>query len=90
MGEVIRKIQMSWPLKLRAMSFAVTMGVTITESVMGSVPIALALWYFDIASIRTILEVIVVIVAAVSLSISIYSHVRPADFPRRASGEGAL
>ena len=81
---------MSWPLKLRAMSFAVTMGVTITESVTGSVPIALALWYFDIASIRTILEVIVVIVAAVSLSISIYSHVRPADFPQRASGEGAL
>ena len=81
---------MSWPLKLRAMSFAVTMGVTITESAMGSVPIALALWYFDIASIRTILEVFVVIVAAVSLSISIYSHVRPADFPRRASGEGAV
>jgi hypothetical protein len=81
---------MSWPIKLRAISFAVTMGVTITESVMGSVPIALALWYFDIASIRTILEVIVVIVAAVSLSISIYSHVRPADFPRRASGEGVL
>jgi hypothetical protein len=81
---------MSWPFRLRAMSFAVTMGVTITESVMGSVPIALALWYFDIASIKTILEVIVVIVAAVSLSISIYSHVRPADFPRRASGEGAL
>jgi hypothetical protein len=90
MGEAVRRIQMSWPLKLRAMSFAVTMGVTITESVMGSVPIALALWYFDIASIRTIVEVIVVIVAAVSLSISIYSHVRPADFPRRASGEGAL
>jgi hypothetical protein len=81
---------MSWPLKLRAMSFAVTMGVTITESVMGSLPIALALWYFDVASIKTILEVIVVIVAAVSLSISIYSHVRPADFPRRTSGEGSL
>ena len=38
---------MSWPLKLRAMSFAVTMAVTITESVMGSLPIALALWYFN-------------------------------------------
>jgi hypothetical protein len=81
---------MSWPMRFRAMSFAVTMGVTITESVMGSLPIALALWYFDIASIRTILEVIFVIIAAVSLSISIYSHVRPADFPRRASGEGVL
>ena len=80
---------MSWPIKLRAMSFAVTMGVTITESVMGSIPIALALWYFDIASGRTIVEGIVV-VAAVSLSISIYSHVRPAHFPRRAPGEGVL
>jgi hypothetical protein len=81
---------MSWPIKLRAMSFVVTMGVTITETVMGSVPIALALWYFDVASVRKILEVIVVTVAAISLSISIYSHVRPADFPRRASEEGAL
>jgi hypothetical protein len=81
---------MSWPIKFRAMSFAVTMGVTVTETVMGSIPIALALWYFDIASSRTILEVVVVVVAAVSLSISIYSHVRPAHFPRRASGETVL
>jgi len=81
---------MSWPIKFRAMSFAVTMGVTITESVVGSIPIALLLWYFDIASGRTILAIVVVVVAAVSLSISIYSHVRPADFPRRASGETVL
>jgi hypothetical protein len=81
---------MSWPIKLRAMSFVVTMGVTITESVMGSIPIAFALWYFDIASGRTILEGVVVAVAVISLSISIYSHVRPADFPRRAPGEGVL
>ena len=81
---------MSWPFKFRAMSFAVTMGVTITETVMGSIPIALVLWYFDIASRRTILEIIVVVVAAVSLSISIYSHVRPAHFPRRAPGETIL
>jgi hypothetical protein len=81
---------MSWPIKFRAMSFAITMGVTITESIVGSIPIALVLWYFDIASGRTILEIIVVIVAAVSLSISIYSHVRPAHFPRRAPGETIL
>jgi hypothetical protein len=81
---------MSWPIRLRALSFAVTMGVTITESVMGSIPVAFALWYFDIASSRTVLEAFIVAVAAVSLSISIYSHVRPADFPRRAPGEGVL
>jgi hypothetical protein len=81
---------MSWPIKLRAISFAVTMGVTITESVMGSIPVAFALWYFDVASGRTILEAVVIVVAAVSLSISIYSHARPAQFPQRAPGEGVL
>jgi len=81
---------MSWPIRFRAMSFVVTMGVTITEAVTGSIPVAMALWYFDVASGRTILEAIVVVVAAVSLSISIYSHVRPAQFPRRAPGEGVL
>jgi hypothetical protein len=81
---------MSWPIKLRALSFAVTMGVTITESVMGSVPIAFALWYFGIASGRAVVEGVIVVVAVISLSISIYSHVRPADFPRRAPGEGVL
>ena len=81
---------MSWPIRLRALSFAVTMGVTITESVMGSIPVAFALWYFGIASGRTVVEGVIVGVAVISLSISIYSHVRPADFPRRAPGEGIL
>ena len=73
---------MSWPIRFRALSFAVTMGVTITESVMGSIPIGLALWYFDLASIRTILIASGVLVAAISLSISIYSHVRPSPLAR--------
>ena len=36
---------------------------------MDSIPIALALWYFDIASRRKIPEVVAALVAAVSLSI---------------------
>jgi hypothetical protein len=80
---------MSWPIKLRAMSFAVTMGVTLTESIMGSIPIGLALWYFDVAGTRAILEALAVLVAAVSLSISIYSHVIPARYPRNIDREGA-
>jgi hypothetical protein len=79
---------MSWPIKLRAMSFAVTMGVTITESVMGALPIAIVLWYFDLANTRTIVEAISVVVAVVSLSISIYSHVRPAPLRRQATTGG--
>jgi hypothetical protein len=73
---------MSWPLRLRVLSFAVTMAVTVTESVIGSIPIGLALWYFDVASARTILVALGMLVAAISLSISIYSHVRPARLPR--------
>ena len=80
---------MSWPVKLRALSFAVTMGVTITESVMGLIPIGLALWYFDLASIRTILIALGILVAAISLSISIYSHVRPSRLPRSMVQRGA-
>ena len=68
---------MSWPIKLRAMSFVVTMGLTLTESVMGAIPIGLALWYFNVMSTARILELLAVVAATVSLSISIYSHVRP-------------
>jgi hypothetical protein len=81
---------MSWPIKLRALSFIVTMGVTLTESLMGAIPIGLALWYFDLASIRTILIVLGTLVAAVALSISTYSHVRPARLPRSMVQRGAV
>lgn len=72
---------MSWPIRLRLMSFAVTMGVTVTESVMGSIPIGFLLWYFDFASVRTILIALGVVVGVISLSISGYSHLRPARLP---------
>ena len=76
---------MSWPIKLRAMSFAVTVGVTLTESIVGAIPIGLALWYFNVARTSTILELLAVLAAAVSLSISIYSHVQPTPILRRAN-----
>ena len=68
---------MSWPIKLRAMSFAITVGVTLLESVMGSAAIALMLWSFGIASARTLLEIFAVVSTIISFSISIYSHLRP-------------
>ena len=68
---------MSWPIKLRAMSFAITVGVTLLESVMGAAAIALMLWPFGVASARTLLEISAVVAASTSLSISIYSHLRP-------------
>jgi len=68
---------MSWPIRLRAISFAITIGVTLVESVMGSVAIALMLWSFGVASARALLEMSAVVSAITSLAISIYSHLRP-------------
>ena len=68
---------MSWPIKLRVMSFSITLGVTLLESVMGSAAIALILWSLGVASVRTLLELSAVVSAITSLSISIYSHLRP-------------
>ena len=68
---------MSWPIKFRAMSFAVTIGVTLMESLLAAIPIGLALWYFDVTSTTRILESLALFVATFSLSISIYSHLSP-------------
>jgi hypothetical protein len=80
---------MSWPMKLRAMSFAVTMGVTLVESLMAAIPIGFALWYFDVASTARILELMTVLVVIISLSISVYSHVRPTPIRRGTPTRGA-
>lgn len=80
---------MSWPIKLRAISFSVTIGVTLMESVMAAIPIGLALRYFNVASSARIFEVLMLLAASVSISISIYSHVRPARLSGRARTRGA-
>jgi hypothetical protein len=59
------------------MSFGITIAVTFVESVMGSALIALILWSFGVASVRTLLEIFAVVSVITSLSISIYSHLRP-------------
>jgi hypothetical protein len=73
---------MSWPIRLRAMSFAITIGVTLLESVLASVAIALTLWSFGVASARTLLEIFAIVSAITSLSISIYSHLGRDSFSR--------
>ena len=55
-AERLEEIAMSWPIKLRAISFAVTIGVTLMESVMAAIPIGLALRYFNVASTARIFE----------------------------------
>ena len=76
---------MLWPTKLRVMSFAITIGVTMLESVMASAVIALMLWSFGVASVGTLLEISAVVSMITSLSISIYSHLRPPILSAAAS-----
>jgi hypothetical protein len=63
------------------MSFAITVGVTLLESVMASAAIALPLWLFGVASPRMLLGIFAVVASVTSLSISIYSHLRPPILP---------
>jgi len=75
---------MSWPIKLRTMSFAITLGVVFVESVMASMLIALMLWVFGVATAATLCKIFAVIAMLVSLSIALQSHVRPTRLRRRA------
>jgi len=67
------------------MSFAITVGVTMLESVMGSAVIALMLWSFGVANFGTLLEISAVVSMITSLSISICSHLRPPILSAAAS-----
>ncbi len=79
----------SWPIGLRAMSFAITLGVVLVESVMGSLPIALALWFFGVATVPTLIESFALLAAIVALAIAISSHLKPTRLDRRALKENA-
>jgi len=78
---------MSWPIKLRTMSFAITLGVVLLESVMGSILIALILWFASVATAATLFKIFAVIAVLVSLTIAVQSHIRPAGLHRRALHE---
>jgi hypothetical protein len=75
---------MSWPVKLRALSLIVTVGVVLTESVMASLVLGLLLWYFGVASARTLLEFFGALTAASVVTIAVPPHVRPLRFSRNA------
>ncbi len=79
----------SWPPRLRAFSFAITCGVVAVESVMTSIPIAFALWFFDVASVTALAEIFGVIGVVVTLAIAVPSHLKPARLDRRALKENA-
>jgi hypothetical protein len=68
---------MSWPLRYRLMSFAITIGVTLTEFALVVIPLGIIVWLSGMASTAHIVEVAVALAAAFSLTIAISAHVWP-------------
>lgn len=75
---------MSWPLKLRALSLVMTVGVVLLESVMASLVLGVILWSLGVASARTLLNVFAVLTAVSVVTIAVPPHVRPLRFARNA------
>jgi hypothetical protein len=78
---MIMKRDESWPLGHRALSFAITIGVTLGEFALVAVPLGLVLWLTGAAPPRAIADGAAVLAAIFSLTISIYGHVRPVRIP---------
>ena len=68
---------MSWPFKLRALSFVIGMGVVLSEVAVIALPLGVVLWIAGVASALRIAEVGLAIGFATALAIIVPAHVRP-------------
>lgn len=68
---------MSWPFKLRALSFVIGIGVVVSEVAVIAIPLGLALWIAGVASALRIAAVALVVGLATALAIIVPAHVRP-------------
>jgi hypothetical protein len=79
---------MSWPLKLRAISFGIGIGVVMGEVALVTIPIGLALWMMGFAGIVPIAEAGAAIALAIALVIIVPVHIRPSRMaPALSRGE---
>ena len=63
---------MTWPLKLRAMSFAIVIAVVLTESAVALIPIGVALCIFTHTNIAHVFRIFAMIAFAFALVIAIH------------------
>jgi hypothetical protein len=75
-----------WPLRLRAMSFAITFAVVTAEVAAIALPAAMLLWLAGIASAFRAAAVAFAIALAYALAIAVYTHLSPPGIRRRALG----
>ena len=63
---------MAWPLKLRATSFVIVMGVVLMESAIALIPIGIALWLFAKMDAVRVFRDLAIVAFAVAIAISIH------------------
>ncbi|MGO9449736.1 MAG: hypothetical protein ACLQDV_01635 [Candidatus Binataceae bacterium] len=68
---------MSWPLKLRAISFVIGMGVVVAEVSVVAIPVGVALWAAGFAGAARIAQVEMAIAFAIAFAIIVPAHIRP-------------
>ena len=79
---------MSWPLKLRALSLVIGMGVVLSEVAVIAIPLGLALWFAGAAGAIGIAEVELAVAVATALAIIVPAHLRPTTIiPAPRNGE---
>jgi hypothetical protein len=79
---------LSWPFKLRALSFVIGTGVVLSEVAVIALPLGLVLWIAGVASALRIAEVGLAIGFATALAIIVPAHVRPTTIvPAARNGE---
>ncbi|MGH7857277.1 MAG: hypothetical protein ACREQY_08090 [Candidatus Binatia bacterium] len=79
---------MTWPLRLRAKSFLLTLALSFLEALIVTVPLGLVAWLAGASSPSRITKTAAAAGAAWSLAVSVYTHYRPPASPTRGSGEG--
>jgi hypothetical protein len=69
---------MSWPMKLRALSFGIGIAVVMGEVALVAIPIGIALWIEGVATAMRIAQVEAAIALATALIIIVPGHIRAA------------
>jgi uncharacterized membrane protein len=77
----------TWPIRLRAMSFAITVAVVALEAALIAIPGAVIAWLLGIAAVRAF-EFALAISIGWALAIAVYSHISPVGLPRRVFSGG--
>jgi hypothetical protein len=63
---------MAWPLKLRATSFGIVIGVVLMESAIALIPIGIALCYFATMDAVRVIRDLAMVAFAIALAIAIH------------------